>query len=123
MFNVRKGQRKTDMCDHCHLYRSKTLPQYWADVKETRAELEAKHPGMFDAFDEDPAVKKALVDDPLVYAELYLQHITNFIDEHRAEIPYGNILGLKKAIDAVKSLLGWSIQLLRSCAWHVRLTF
>ena len=48
---MRKGQRKTDVCDHCALFESQVLQGFWHDVRRCRELLEHLWPRYFTDFD------------------------------------------------------------------------
>jgi len=117
---LRKGQRKTDVCDHCALFENQVLPGFWLDVRRCRELLEHLWPKYFTEFDARKKVQRAEVDIPAKYCEMLLVHIGGFIDAHRPELPIELVGDLHRAAAKALDLLRWHLRLLKSHAWHRR---
>ena len=85
---LRKGQRKTDVCDHCALFENQVLPPgFWHDVRRCRELLEHLWSKYFSDFDTRKKVQRAQVDRPAKYCEMLLAHLGGLIGARRVELP------------------------------------
>ena len=117
---LRKGQRKTDVCDHCALFGNQVLPGFWHDVRRCRELLEHLWPKYFSDCDVRKKVQRAEVGIPAQYCEMLLAHLGGFIDAHRVELPVVLVGDLHRVTAKAMDLVRWHLRLLKSRAWHRR---
>ena len=122
---VRFAMRKTDYCDHCHLYQSSICPALYADAWEFREKLLNIYPGYFDHFDGKRAVKRVLEQqDTPKYCNLLTVCIEQYTERFRAEIMesqrLAGVFALEMAEKDIRRTLRWHLKVIRSYAWHKR---
>ena len=118
---VKQAKRKTDYCDHCHLWHSQLVPNLWADLREARTELEGFYPQYFQHFDGQAEVQRAMA-DPSKYVQMYLQYVETHGEKHKVEIDenvrYAQRGLLKEMEGKICSALQWQVKVLKSYKWH-----
>ena len=115
---LRKGQRKTDVCDHCALFENQVLPGFWHDVRRCRELLEHLWSKYFSDFDTRKKVQRAEVDIPAKYCEMLLAHLGGFIDARREELHDVLVGDLHRVTAKAMDLLRCHLRLLKSHQWH-----
>jgi hypothetical protein len=120
---IRKGAKKTDVCDHCHLYQAHILPEFWSFTRDVRERLTAVDQKYFHEFDKSRRVLKAS-QDPLKYARCLSSYIKLHMDRCRARLMES--IGLKGVgrlheLEAeFEDALRWQSKLLSAYDWHRR---
>ena len=116
---IRVGRRKTDYCDHCHLFRTKIVPDFWQCVSDCRATLVTFLPHMFDLFDSSHRFVKLCL-DPEKYARAFKAYLNQYYERNRDsvnEAVTSVVLWLAEVAKA-EDLMRWQMKLMHAFSWH-----
>ena len=79
------GKRQSDFCEHCHMWRTKIVPQFLAFVDQARADLETLYKPYFRAWDNSKRAQDAK-NTPEEHAKLLDFFIFKHFDKNREAI-------------------------------------
>ena len=117
---ARKAQKKTDFCDHCHLYRTSIAPGSVKSIKVARDNLMKLLPTYFVPFDTDAP---SLSDNAVEHLEAFYKYVFSH-DKNRAQdrrqLSRTTRLALHEKEAAICHRLRHEVKVAQSYAWHVQ---
>ena len=116
--HIVEGNRKSDYCDHCHLWRVTLVPRFWALIDASPAELISIWPQYLEQLDADPLIVAAQ-SYPAEYGHLFLKYAKASISQNRPalEATKADVLGLLEAGARIYDTGKWHVKLLECRAW------